>query len=73
MRTSLEGAGSVPFEVLVHGELSAELVAEIGARSFNPCRGKTVIVVDVIDQSHLHSVLAWLEDRKVDIERVNPV
>jgi hypothetical protein len=32
-----------------------------------------VIVVDVIDRSHLHGVLAWLQDRNMDIERVNPV
>jgi hypothetical protein len=69
----LEGAGSTTYEVLVRGELSDDLVADLGARRFEPCRGKTVIVVDVIDQSHLHGVLGWLQDHNIDIERVNPV
>lgn len=73
MSTRLEGAGSTTYEVLVRGELSAGLVADLGARLFEPCRGKTVIVVDVIDQSHLHGVLSWLQDHNIEIERVNPV
>ena len=69
-----DGAGSTTtFEVLVRGELSDDLIADIGARQFRPRRGKTVIVVDVIDQSHLHGVLGWLEDRNIEIERFNPV
>ena len=70
MRT---GAAKTTFEVLVRGELNADLVAEVGAREFRPCRGKTVILVEVIDQSHLHGVLGWLEGHNIEIERVNPV
>lgn len=73
MSTRLEGAGSTTYEVLVRGELGDDLIADLDARSFEPCRGKTVILVDVIDQSHLHGVLGWLEDHNIDIERVNPV
>ena len=61
------------YEVLVRGELSDDLVADLGARRFEPCRGKTLIVVDVIDQSHLHGILDRLQDHNVEIERVNPV
>jgi hypothetical protein len=70
MRT---GAAVTTFEVLVRGELSADLVAEIGAREYRPCRGKTLVLIEVIDQSHLHGVLTWLEDQNIEIERVNPV
>jgi hypothetical protein len=70
MRT---GVGGRTFEVLVRGELSADLVAEVGARGYRPCSGKTLILVEVIDQSHLHGVLGWLEDHNIEIERVNPV
>ena len=73
MGTRLEEAGSRTYEVLVRGELGTELIAELGARRFEPCRGKTVILVDIIDQSHLHGVLGWLEDHNIAIERVNPV
>ena len=68
-----ERAGSTPYEVLVRGELSADLVGELGARSFEPSRGKTMIFIDVIDQSHLYGVLGWLEDHNIEIERFNPV
>jgi hypothetical protein len=68
-----EGAGSTTYEVLVRGELSDDLISNLGARRFAPRRGKTVILVDVIDQSHLHGVLGWLQDHNIDIERVNPV
>ena len=70
MRT---GAIQTTFEVLVHSELSDDLVDELGAKSYRPCRGKTLILVEVIDQSHLHGVLGWLEDHNIHIERVNPV
>ena len=66
-------AGQTTFEVLVRGELSADLVDELGARSYRPCRGKTLILVEVIDQAHLHGVLGWLEDNNIEIERVNSV
>lgn len=45
-----------PYELVVRGELSDEGAAELGARSVEARRGKTLIVVDVIDQSHLHGV-----------------
>ena len=61
------------YEILVIGELSDEMVADVGARRFEPRQGKTMIVIDVIDQSHLHGVLVWLRDQNIAIERVNPV
>jgi hypothetical protein len=68
-----DGARSTPYEVLVRGELSTDLVADLGARGFEPCRGKTMILIDVIDQSHLYGVLRWLEDHNIELERFNPV
>jgi hypothetical protein len=53
--------------------LSDELMADLGARSSDFHRGKTLILLDVIDQSHLHGVLAWFEGHNIEIERVNPV
>jgi len=73
MSIAPNGAGPTTYEVLVRGELSDDLIADLGARRFEPLAGKTVILVDVIDQSHLHSVLGWLQDRNIVIERVNPV
>jgi hypothetical protein len=73
MNTRREEAGPKPFEVLVRGELSDELMADLGARRFDSHRGKTLILMDVLDQSHLHGVLGWFEDHNIEIERVNPV
>ena len=63
----------MPFEVLVRGELSDELLADLGVREFDFYRGKTLILLDVIDQSHLHGVLGWFGAHNIEIERVNPV
>jgi hypothetical protein len=70
--TGSEGTSTV-YEILVRGALSEELASGLGARSFEPRSGKTLIVVDVIDQAHLHGVLEQLRDLAIDIERVNPV
>jgi hypothetical protein len=61
------------YEVVVRGELSEGLVADLGARCFAPQQGTTLLVVDVIDQAHLQGVLASLHDHNVVIERVNPI
>jgi hypothetical protein len=67
-----EGTTSV-YEILVRGELSEGIASGLGARRFEAGRGKTLIVVDVIDQAHLHGILEQLRDLAIDIERVNPV
>ena len=68
-----EGAVTTTYEVIVRGEVSEALIADLGAQRFEPGRGKSLIVLEVIDQSHLHGVLACLQDRNIHIERVNPV
>jgi hypothetical protein len=70
--TGSEGTSTV-YEILVRGALSETLASGLGARSFEPRQGKTLIVVEVIDQSHLHGILEQLRDLAIDIERVNPV
>ena len=70
--TGAEGTSAV-YEILVHGELSEAFAATLGARRFEPRRGKTLMVVEVIDQAHLHGILESLRDQAIDIERVNPV
>ena len=66
-------AAPTTYEVLVRGELSNDLLADLGARRCETVQGKTVIFVDLIDQSHLRGVLARLQDNNLAIERVNPV
>ncbi len=59
--------------MLVRGELGDDLIAELGARRFERTNGKTVIFVELIDQAHLHGLLARLQDNNIGIERINPV
>jgi hypothetical protein len=61
------------YEILLRGNLGEGVVRALGARSFEPRRGKTLVVVDVIDQAHLHGILESLRDQGIEIERVNPV
>lgn len=60
------------YKILVRGTVGAEFAEDIGARCREPSEGKTVIVVDVLDQSHLHGILGRLGDLNVEIESVNP-
>jgi hypothetical protein len=71
--SSSTGAESASYEILVRGSLGEGIIETLGARSFEPRRGKTLIVVEVIDQAHLHGVLESLRDQGIEVERVNPV
>jgi hypothetical protein len=62
-----------PYEIVVRGCIGEELAEELGAAALQPRHGRTVIVVEIIDQSHLHGVLERLRDLNIDIESVNPV
>jgi hypothetical protein len=70
--TGAESTGT-SYEILVRGSLDEGIVGTLGARSFEPRRGKTLVVVEVIDQAHLHGILESLRDQGIEIERVNPV
>jgi hypothetical protein len=61
------------YEILLRSGMGDKLAHEIGGRCFALRPDRTLLVVDVIDQAHLHGVLERLRDLNVDIERVNPV
>ena len=60
------------YEILVRGTMAEDLADDIGVRCCTPSEGKTAIVVDIIDQSHLHGVLDRLGELNIEIESVNP-
>lgn len=66
-----ERAGTL-YEIVVRGELGESVADEIGACWVEPRRGRTLLVIDIIDQSHLRGVLEYLGDLNIDIESVNP-
>ena len=61
------------FEILVRGTLDEALADELGATALVPRRRQTLIVIEIIDQSHLHGTLERLRDLDIVIESVNPV
>ncbi len=64
---------TIAYEILVRGRLGDGLARDIGAKCFEPRPDKTLLVVEIIDQAHLHGVLDRLRDLNIEIERVNPV
>lgn len=72
VHVSLENDRTTKYEILVRGTVAADFVHDIGARRCESSEGKTVIVVDVLDQSHLHGILDRLGDLNIEIESVNP-
>lgn len=67
------GVRTTAYEILVLGRPGQRLVEDIGAKQFEVRADRTVLIVEVIDRSHLHGVLDSLRDLNVEIERVNPV
>ena len=61
------------YEIVVRGRLGERLAQDIGAKCFELRPDRTLLVVEIIDQSHLHGVLDRLRDLNVEIDRVNPV
>jgi hypothetical protein len=74
MMTSMSAQGRVGivYEIVVRGSIGETLAEELGATKLVPRGSRTVIVVEIIDQAHLHGVLERLRDLNIDIESVNP-
>jgi hypothetical protein len=65
------GAGTV-YEILVRSKLGDGLCDELGASRLEERNGRTLIVIEIVDQSHLHGTIERLRDLNVEIESVNP-
>jgi hypothetical protein len=68
----LESEEPTAYEIIVRGTIAEDLAVDIGALRCTASEGRSAIVVDVIDQSHLHGVLDRLGDLNIEIESVNP-
>jgi hypothetical protein len=60
------------YEIRVRGTVSQGVAEDIGALRCEASDGKTVVVVDVLDQSHLQGIFDRLGDLNIEIESVNP-
>ncbi len=61
------------YEIVVRGAIAADVAKDLAVRCAESSEGKTIIAVDVLDQSHLHGILDRLGDLNIEIESVNPV
>ena len=61
------------YEIVVRGRVGERLEQDLGVRCVEVRPDRTMLLVEIIDQSHLHGVLERLRDLNVEIERVNPV
>jgi hypothetical protein len=59
------------YEILVRGNISERLAGKLGARRFGASSDRTLLVVEVIDQAHLHGVLGRVGELNVEIERIS--
>jgi hypothetical protein len=66
------GRTATVYEILVRGELGESLTEELGPCRLEHARGRTRIVIEILDQAHLHGVLERLRDLNIDIESVIP-
>jgi hypothetical protein len=66
-----ERSGMV-YEILVRGGLGDDIGDELGCIRVEERAGQTLLVIEIIDQSHLHGVIERLRDLNVAIESVNP-
>jgi hypothetical protein len=62
----------IAYGIWVRGEVADTLVADLSPSRVEVERGRTLIVVEIVDQSHLHGVLERLRDLNIEIESVNP-
>jgi hypothetical protein len=67
----LDNDGTTTYEILVRGTVSAAFAQDIGARGCEVTDGETVIVLAVLDQSHLLGILDRLGDLNIEIDSVN--
>ena len=58
------------YEIVVRGELSGRFASEFEGMTLKAKNGKTALVGEVIDQSHLHGLLDRLRDFGLELLRV---
>lgn len=72
MATRGQERSGMVYEILVRGRLGDDIGDELGCTRVEERDGRTLLVIEIIDQSHLHGVIERLRDLNVEIESVNP-
>ena len=58
------------YKIVVRGELSEHFAAGFEGMDLRPDRGRTVLVGEVVDQSHLHGLLDRVGDFGLELLQV---
>jgi hypothetical protein len=61
------------YRIVIEGELSERFTSEFEGMSLESGRGKTFLWGEVIDQSHLHGILARIQDLGLELVSVTEV
>jgi hypothetical protein len=61
------------YRIVIEGELSERFASEFEGMSLESGRGKTFLRGDVVDQSHLHGILARIQDLGLELVSVAEV
>jgi hypothetical protein len=61
------------YRIVIEGELSERFASEFEGMSVESGHGKTYLWGEVIDQSHLHGVLARIQDLGLELVSVTKV
>jgi hypothetical protein len=61
------------YRIVIEGELSERFASEFEGMSLESRRGKTFLWGEVVDQSHLHGILARIQDLGLDLVSVAEV
>ena len=62
-----------PYRVVLRGELGEQYAAEFEGMTLRSESGKTYLQGEVMDQSHLHGILARIQDLGLDLISVAEV
>jgi hypothetical protein len=61
------------YRIVIEGELSERFASEFEGMSLERGRGKTFLRGEVVDQSHLHGILARIQDLGLELVSVTEV
>jgi hypothetical protein len=72
MTTRGQERSGMVYEILIRGRLGDDLGDELGCSRLEERDDRTLLVIEIIDQAHLHGVIERLRDLNIEIESVNP-
>lgn len=59
------------YRIVVRGEISRPFVGPLEGVVVEKVDDESTLVVEVVDQAHLHGVLRSLEDRRIEVVSLN--